>query len=167
MPEESNNSSADQLNQNEPDEESMDLAKIGYSIGLFLLGIVIMAALMGLVYSHLWLTNLTSIEKATTIISDSAEQNLNFMEDLRVLSSVILVVSLPLTAYLSKLYYKSIEDVDREIKFSVAFSLVMLVAGIALYLLASQLFIQSAGISLIILNSVNVILSSTVLTIRA
>lgn len=119
---------------------------------------MIIFVLIGLVYSHLWLTNLISIEKATTIISDPADQDLNLMKDLRTISSIILIVSLSLTAYLSKLYYKLIENLEREIRVSVAFSLVQLVAGIALYFLASQLIIQSVGISLIIFNSVNVVL---------
>lgn len=166
MSEEIDNSDTEQSKQNELNNESINLAKTGYNIALFLLGLVIMSVLIGLVYSHLRLTNLTSIEKATTIISDSAEQNLNLMKDLRIISSAVLIVSLSLTAYLSKLYYKLIENVGHEIRVSVALSLVQLIAGIALYILASQLIIQSVGISLIIFNSVNAVLGSVALTIR-
>lgn len=111
--------------------------------------IILMVSAAAMIFSHLRLEEFETLGgQASLIFSEDAQNEFDLMEDIRLISGALFLISLAITAAVGDKYYKLVPDTEWELKKGLATGTISAIIGIGVYYVSSDLFLESIGLAL-------------------
>lgn len=126
------------------------LEKSVYDVGYGVVGIVMMGSLAALIFSHLQIQELESAAGGLELMfSESAQEEYGLMENIRIVSAVVLMMSVVGLFSMAPTYYNLTDDPEWELKKGSIAGLVASAAGLLFYVYGPDLVVESIGLAMI------------------
>lgn len=127
--------------------------KFVYNVVLGLVGILLVTSATVLYFAHFRLGEFESTAgQVTLLFSEDAQQEYQTLENLRVLSGALLMVSFPIAVVGSHRYYEQSSDPKREMKTGFAGGIFLTLFGGLYYYFATNLPAESLSFALLFLG---------------
>jgi len=142
--------------------------KTFYSVSNGVLGLAVGLISYAVVYAHLWLQKFNSVplsDLAVALSADAAAEK-QLMSDIRLVGSVLILVLVPLMALSWYKYLEVCERPEWELKKGIGAGLILLVAGVTVWLVVESIALRASAVGGIAIGAVTTLADAALLAAR-